>query len=196
MKSQAPISPLSPKHRPTTSQPPSRETHMRTPQSSIRNQPSTIPRLSTVSDDFALDISHGGVVILWRAVHAKVVDLRFGGKAGMREREEEEGEGRKTKKKQDEKDEDEEHEISDPLGINCSLHPSTHTVQRDQSTITSLVNDTPYSRKSRGSGVSRSVGTRSSDLSVNRGGQEGCKGERSELGEHCLVAFCRWLFFV
>jgi len=49
---------------------------MRTPQSTIRDQPSSIPRLSTVSDDFTLDISHGGVVVLGGSVHAKVVDLR------------------------------------------------------------------------------------------------------------------------
>ena len=104
----------------------------------------------------------------------------------MREREEGEGEGRKTKKKEDEKD---EHKISTPLGINYSPRPTTHTVQRDQPTVTSLVDHTPYSRESRSSGVGRSVGTRSSDLGVNRGGQEGRKGERGELGEHCLVGF-------
>jgi len=72
---------------------------------------------------------------------------------------------------------------------NTVCSPSTHAVQRDQSTITSLVHSTPYRRKSRGSGVGRSISTSRGDLSVDndRAGQEGSgrQSEGGELREHC-----------
>jgi len=73
--------------------------------------------------------------------------------------------------------------------------PPTHAVQRDQSTITSLVNSTPNRRKRRSSGVGRSISTGSGDLSVDndRAGQEGSgrQSEGGELREHCGAGFDR-----
>jgi hypothetical protein len=51
------------------------KTHVSRLQGSVRDDPSPVPGLRTVSDDLFLDVPDGLVVVLGRSEEAEVVDL-------------------------------------------------------------------------------------------------------------------------